>query len=83
MIYKLHKFFREWDGYDKVYSILKNNYTVLNMITLVIVALSFILFIFRSSIAISLLRGVVSMSLAVIQYFSGNIEYEKGERFFS
>ena len=83
MIYKLHKFFREWEGYEKVYSFFKNNYSNILLIKACLYLLGIVFCFFNHSMLLSTLRVIVYLPLVIIEYFVANLEYEKGQKFSS
>ena len=77
MIYKMNKFFREWEGYEKVYSFFKNNFAVFLITKACLYWIAIIPLFFGRNFLTYGLRIIIYITLVVIEYFMGNIEYEK------
>jgi len=80
MFYKLNMFLREWEGYDKVYTFLKDNLIlVLSIRTVVYIIALFILFLTQDSLQ-SILRLIIYIPATIAEYFLGAIYYEQNEK---
>lgn len=78
-MYKLNMFFREWEGYDKVYNFLKE-YIFWFLILKLVVYISALTFcLMRSSILTLVLRIPIYFVASIIEYFIGCIQRENNE----
>ena len=80
MIYKMNKFFREWECYEKVYSFFKDHFFAFTLIKLCLYWIAIIPCFFERTLFTSLIRVIIYLTLMVIEYFLGNINCEKGEK---
>lgn len=80
MIYKMNKFFREWEGYEKVYSYFKNNFFKFSIIKVCLYWIAILPLFFGRNFLTYGIRIIIYTILITIEYFLGNIEYEKGNR---
>lgn len=83
MFYKMNLFFREWEGYDKVYNFFKENFTSVLLVKLILYIAACGCIFFAHSTLLSALRVIIYIPLTVMEYFSGAIWREKDERFSS
>lgn len=81
MFYKLNLFLREWEGYEKVYNFFKTNKKIL-ILKFLLYLLSFVLIFFDPrTLFLYALKVMIYMPLTIMEYFSGHICYEKGDKF--
>jgi len=83
MIYKLNMFLREWEGYDKFYSFLKDNILLFLIIKALLYFLALIFCFLKLELLMLILRAAIYFVLFFAEYFIGCIQRENDEKFLS
>lgn len=81
MLYKMNLFFREWKGYEKIYSSLKENLLPMQYVKLAFYLIALTLVFFKLNLFSALIRVILYVPLTIAQFFTYSIMREKKEYF--
>jgi len=80
MIYKMNLFFREWEGYDKVYNFFREHILLILLVRASIYVNSLLILFLTDDPLKSILRLIIYVPVTVAEYFLGAIYYEQNEK---
>lgn len=81
MLYKMNMFFREWEGYEKLYNSLKENPIHIQCVKLAFYLIALVLVFFNLNLVSALIRVILYIPLTIAEFFTYSIMREKQENF--